>query len=255
MHPVDRLHPGTLDGQVGRDRLGQAEQHQRLVDQVRPEVVEDARPGDRHLLPAALGHGAEAVVAGHEAGHLADQAGLQAAPDGEEVAVPAPVLEHAQQPALGRGQPDTSFVGLGGGERERLVHHHVSPRPRRRPRPAGGARRWARAHHHQLDRRVRQQLLRRPTTRTPGEVAPHLRRPASHRPRCRPQARLGLDQRRIERRPAQPVPDQPDPDGSRPASGHDGTSGCWTPPAGRTPAGRRASRSRRRPSRRPPSPG
>ena len=55
--PVDRLHPWTLDGEVGRDGLGQAEQHQRLVDQVRPEVVEDARPGTASSFQPPLGTG------------------------------------------------------------------------------------------------------------------------------------------------------------------------------------------------------
>jgi hypothetical protein len=142
----------------------------------------------------------------------AEQACLQAAPDGEEVPVPAPALEHAEQPVPRLGEGD-QVVGLGGGERERLVHDHVPAGPQRRRGQlvVDGV---GRGHHHQLDLRVLQQLGGRGHRPDPGKVPLDLAGPAGH-DRVQAQPRLGLDQGGVEHRPAQPVADQPDPDGFR----------------------------------------
>ena len=160
---------GALRADVRRDRRGQAEQVQRLVDQVSAEVIEDTRPWLVLLPPTPLRVRAEAVVAGDVGGHATQQIGPDATLDGEVVVVPAPVLEHAQQPALGLGEGD-QLVRLGGLVHEWLVDHHMPARSQ------GGTGQLVmdsvgRHHHHQLERRVLQQLGRRRHHPHPGEVA------------------------------------------------------------------------------------
>ena len=169
-----------LGGSAFHAPLVQAEPGLRLhaVVTSRAEQVRRDHPGVAVVASAAELLAEEAVelvvVAAPNAVHAelagaALRAGLQQAPHGQEVGVPAPVVEHAEQPPLGLGQGD-QLVGVGGGEGERLVHDHVPPRPQRR-RGQLVVHGVGRRHHHQLDRRVLQQLGRRRHHPHPGEVA------------------------------------------------------------------------------------
>ena len=124
-HVVVDLDAGAAAVDLRVDLRDRAEQLQRLVDDVRAQVVEQAAGLGRvaELAPVVLGLGHPAVVAGLEAEHLAELPGIEDLPDGEEVGVEAPVLEDRQADArrLRRGD---DLLGLERGRRERLVDDH-----------------------------------------------------------------------------------------------------------------------------------
>ena len=97
-----------------------------LVDEVRAEIVEDAAAlaGRRLGLPGCGGLGLPPLEPRLEAAHLAERSRVDELAQGEEVAVPPPVLEHrdATAESLGLGDERATLVGS---HRERLVHDHV----------------------------------------------------------------------------------------------------------------------------------
>ncbi len=125
-HVVVHLGAGPAAVDLGVHLLDRSEQHERLIDQVAPEVVQHPAgllavaalaPGTRaHLGPPAL----EARL---EAPHLAQAVFGEQPAHGEEVAVPAPVVEDRQRQAalLGERRQTTPLRGAGG---QRLVDHH-----------------------------------------------------------------------------------------------------------------------------------
>ena len=100
------------------------EELQRLVGQVRAEVVPQAGAGAGAVAPA-VGHlWAEAVEMGVHLAHLTQGAGVEQGAQGEEVGVPAAVVEHRQDATSAAGRLGHG-LGLGDVEGEGLVHHHV----------------------------------------------------------------------------------------------------------------------------------
>ena len=116
---------GVFDGglvavgaDTGSNGGGRAEEGEGLIDEVRPEVEEHAVGGVGSFLPCVLaGDGAEAVEVGLEGDEAADSLFCDEFFDGEEVAVPAAVVEGDDVEALGFGER-AEFEGLfaGGGE-------------------------------------------------------------------------------------------------------------------------------------------
>ncbi len=110
--------------EVGHGRARRAEEHERLIDQVRAEVVQDPRAGRILLSPALLDVGAGPVECASYEAHLAEQALLDAAAHGAEVRVPAAVLEKTERSRPRRAAGAMSFVRLGARDREQLVDDH-----------------------------------------------------------------------------------------------------------------------------------
>ena len=123
---------GVFDGglvavgaDAGGDGGGWAEEGECLVDEVRAEVEEHAVGGVGGLLPGVLaGDGAEAVEVGLEGDEAADGVFGDELLDGEEVAVPAAVVEGDDVQALGFGER-AEFEGLFAGGGEGLVDDDV----------------------------------------------------------------------------------------------------------------------------------
>src|SRR3954470_4253220 len=111
---------GSAAVDLGIYALGGAEEEERLVDQVRAQVVEHAARllGRIQLAPGARANlRSPALEAGLEPVHLAERALLDQLADREEVAVPAAVVEDGQhQRALAGRLFDPAAVGGGGGE-------------------------------------------------------------------------------------------------------------------------------------------
>ena len=120
--------------QFGVGHRGRTEQLQRLVNQVAAKVEEDPAPvrdgGPR--LPGLGDGGLPAFEPGLEPGHLAQGPGGEQFPQGQEITVPPPVVEHRQHPAQLPCHVN-KFLSLRTGHGERLVHHNVQPRLQRRP--------------------------------------------------------------------------------------------------------------------------
>jgi hypothetical protein len=123
---------GVFDGglvavgaDAGGDGGGRAEEGERLVDEVRAEVEEHAVGGVLGLLPGVLaGDGAEAVEVGLEGDEAADGVFSDEFFYGEEVAVPAAVVEGDDVQAFGLGER-AEFEGLFAGGGEGLVDDDV----------------------------------------------------------------------------------------------------------------------------------
>ena len=146
---------GSTDRDVGVDGLGPAEQHDGLVDDVRPEVVDDAgarpRPGVPLPRPLrSLGHAwLPALVARLERVQGAQGALAQEIDDGAEVTVPAPVLVGHDRGVVRLGQGGQAPC-LRARRRDRLVDHHRAALSQHRvgdDRVRGVRRR----HHHEID--------------------------------------------------------------------------------------------------------
>ena len=147
MRPVIGARSSAQAAEVSRDRVGQAEQLQGLVGQVRAEVEPQSRTGAGVFPPAVSGVGAEPVDVGFEMGDLTDEAAVDDLFDAQIVAVPATVLEHRHDPPTTIGGVD-DCASILQRQCERFVDHDVMPgRQRRlRERPVGVIRR--RDHHH-----------------------------------------------------------------------------------------------------------
>ncbi len=123
------LGAGAADVRLGVDLGDRAEEDQGLVDDVAAEVVEQTSDLCRvaGLAPAALELRAPALEAGLEAPGVAEFTVGEEPPEGQEVVVPAAVLEDGEEQAalLGEGG---QLAGLGRGAGDRLVHDHRQAR-------------------------------------------------------------------------------------------------------------------------------
>ncbi len=110
---------------AGGDGFGGTEEGEGLIDEMGAEVHEEAVGVVAGLLPGGLaGQGAEAVevrLVGDEAAELAS---VEDFADGEEVAVPAAVVEGGEDEVAGSGEV-AEFLGLGAGGGEGLVDDDV----------------------------------------------------------------------------------------------------------------------------------
>ena len=106
------------------------EQHEGLVDQVTAQVQEQAAALPR--VAAARASASDEIFGRQRSKRDSKRTtspsspSLEEAANGEEVAVPAAVLEDREQPAGAAGLLH-ELASLGGGDRERLVHDHVYP--------------------------------------------------------------------------------------------------------------------------------
>ena len=121
---IDAAATFALHGQVGIDRLGPAEQHQHLVQQVRTEVVPQATAGPVLFAPAVAHLRTVTVEVRVALGHVAQAAFGQQRLQGEEVGIETPVLEHGgDAPGIAcRSQHRFRFGHI---QRERLVDQHM----------------------------------------------------------------------------------------------------------------------------------
>jgi hypothetical protein len=138
---VPQRHEGVVVGlcsrtdavQLGVDLGHRSEQGQRLVDQMAAQVIEQPAGLGRvaELPPAALELRTPALEPRLEAVHPAQPTRADQLGDGAEVAVPAAVLEHAQQQSGLLREPG-QVQRLPGGGGQRLVHDHRRARLQRR---------------------------------------------------------------------------------------------------------------------------
>lgn len=139
--PVVNLCAVAQRGDISLNRLWQAKQLKRLVDQVRAQVKPQTAAGDVLLAPAHAHFRAEAVNMRLQMLNLANRALLNNLLNAEEIAVPAAVVENGEQELLfiRQGNQVPGFLHI---QSERLIHDHVFSRfqGQRRQRRVGGVR-------------------------------------------------------------------------------------------------------------------
>lgn len=119
MGPVRALSASTLHGQLAAYGLGQTEQHQHLVDQMRPKI--QPYTATRRLAPAISDIGPVSVKAALDRDQLAQPAPADLALKGQEICVVASVMEDGKEKAALFGdRSNGSRIGMG--ECEGLVH-------------------------------------------------------------------------------------------------------------------------------------
>ena len=89
---INRLPARFQHGKVGADRVRPSEQHQRLIDKMRPDVLPD--PTGAPILPAFAQFGPETVETAFESGDLAQSAIGNQAAQREEIGVPTTIVKH-----------------------------------------------------------------------------------------------------------------------------------------------------------------
>ena len=184
---IVQRHAGIISGprsraqrrDIGADRLGHAEQFHRLIQQMRPQIIPDARPRAAILAPAVTQLRAKTVKARFKLHHRPDQARIQRRAHRQKIAVPPPVVKRGQHQAPFRRQTH-QIARLAHIQRKGLFHHHMLARQQglTRQRCVGAA---GRCDHHQRDGRIGQHI---------GHLARHHR---AQFQRCR-----GADIRRVK---------------------------------------------------------
>jgi hypothetical protein len=126
LEPVVGLAARPQRPQSGLHAPRRAEQRDRLIDQVRAEVVPEAGAGAGALTPAVAYVRPPPRHLRSTLDDIADEARAHGVTDAEEVAVPAPVLEdrHQQAGSVGGRRQRPRLLERDG---ERLVDHDVSP--------------------------------------------------------------------------------------------------------------------------------
>ena len=152
MRPVDSQCAGPQRRHMGADRLRRAKQQQRLIDEMRPQIVPDARPCPAIFAPAIARHRAKAVEMRFEMHNRPDRAGFDRGAHGQEIAVPPPIVKNRQYPPALARQIDKRSC-LRQVERKRFFHHDMAATFQRLPCQIG-VRGVGRGNHHQIDRRV-----------------------------------------------------------------------------------------------------
>ena len=195
----------TQGREVGVHAIGDTEEQERLVDQVRSEVEPDAAPGHRGFPPAVPDGRAEAVDPGLEVDDVPEPAGADQLGDAQEVAVEAAVLEHPQHPP-GLDREVAKLPRLGETQRQGLVYHHVPTRPQGRARERrvlvvrGGD-------HHEVHVVASQELVHVRHHDDVRQVRVHRVR-AARDDMGESESLRGVEQGDVERLPGEPVADQ-----------------------------------------------
>ncbi|MNS72212.1 hypothetical protein D3C72_1056130 [compost metagenome] len=135
VHVVDGLRAITLQDDIGVQLFRLAEQLHGLVQHVRAQVVQQAATRRAGLAPALADLGAEAVEVRFDAGDAAQGALCQQCFQGQEIAIPAPVVVHAEHQLAFFRQRDQALC-FNAGNGEGLVDHHVLARLQGRLRQA-----------------------------------------------------------------------------------------------------------------------
>src|SRR5207253_3062263 len=108
-----------------------SEQQQRLVDEMRAEVVEESGARSGNLAPSVTDFRPITIDAGFEQHDSSCQISAYRVLDGEEIAVPASVLEHGEEGLL-LLRDSRKVSRLFDRNSERLVHDDIAPRVHRR---------------------------------------------------------------------------------------------------------------------------
>lgn len=117
---------GALDADVGGDGLGQAEKHERLIEQMRRKVEEDAAAGAGLLAPGAgLGSGTKTIVGGFETDETAEVAGGDGLAEGLEIGVEAAAVVNGEDATEFSGKGE-EFDSFGEGSGEGFVDHDMA---------------------------------------------------------------------------------------------------------------------------------
>ena len=201
------------------NRVGPAEKYDRLIDEMGPEVVDNARrgAGGGVALPGAIGIAGRirlpALVPGLERVELAELAGAEQRHDSAKVAVPAPIVERHHHHRGGRKRELSQLSHLVRGRRHRLVDHDRPGVPQHGlgNGDVGGV---GRRHDHEIDAvDLVQQLVVARKDRDPGIAGDRL--PPAFGVRGHHageiEAWLGGDERRVEHGSAEAVADKRHP--------------------------------------------
>jgi len=185
---------------IGGDGLWHSEQLKGLIEKVRAEIVPDAAAGLLRLAPARLDCGSEAIPM-----RLVERNCARPRQDplqGQEIGVPAPIVEDSKYSRLPLGQRDKR-VGLRRRDRERLIDDHMFAGFERglRYRKVSCVRRGD----HDEVGRIEQCIERLDSVR-------RLARGLNHR-KLHPPA--GADQGRVKHRSGEPIANQADADRHR----------------------------------------
>ena len=172
MRPVVNFGTVAQRRDIPLNRLRQAKELERLVDQMRAQVKPQAAPGDVLFAPAHAHFRAEAVNMRLQMFNLAERALLNDLLNAEEIAVPAAVMEYGEQKLLFVRQRN-QVAGFPHVEGKRLIHNHVFTRVQgqRRQRGVRGVRG---GDHHQVNIRMLDGLLRRRHHLDVRQIAFHL---------------------------------------------------------------------------------
>ena len=122
--PIGSLRAGALPGKRGTHRVRQAEQQQRLVNQMRAKIKPDAGALPGLFAPARTHLRAVAVEMRLQVHRLAHGTAGEHSLHGKEIAVPTPVLKNRQQTA-GLLRHMGQMPRLGQRDGKGLVHHNV----------------------------------------------------------------------------------------------------------------------------------
>ena len=132
----------AVGADAGGNGVGPAEEGDALIDEVRAEVEEEAVGGVRNLFPGVgAGQGAEAVPMGVEGDETAQGDGFEKLVDGEEVGIPAAVVEGGGDEVACVGEID-ELGGLLAGGGEGLVNDDVAAGEQALTGPARDGWRW-----------------------------------------------------------------------------------------------------------------
>src|SRR2546425_3574171 len=116
----------TLDADVGADRVRNAEQQQRLIEEVRADIEPHSGSRQRFLAPGVrLPLGTESVEMRFEQHDVAERTFRHHLLDGREIASVAAILVHGDDALLFLGDLD-QILCVGEGRRERFVDDDVT---------------------------------------------------------------------------------------------------------------------------------
>ena len=123
---IHRPAAGAQRAAVARHRLRHPEQRQRLIEQMRAEVVPNTRADAGILAPAVAHFGAEAVPARLKKAQRTQLAARQERLQRQKITVPAAVMKDRKQPP-GAFCPRHQLAPLGDRVHHRLFQHDVPP--------------------------------------------------------------------------------------------------------------------------------
>ena len=197
----------ALHRDVGGDAQRRAEQLQRLIQQMRREIIPETGAGPAALAPAVAYLQAEAVEMTLELRHLAQCPGCDELLQRQEVAVVPTIVEHRQHPSSARRMLD-HCVRLGDGHGEGFVHDHMLAGVQRGV-GLRGMQHVRRRDHDQLYRRVGEHHTQVRRHARLGIVCMHRHGIAGHHAVQR-ETMHGADQRRVKQLAHESIPNQCD---------------------------------------------
>src|SRR5215470_14736421 len=117
----------ALHAHVSVDSTRTSKEHDRLVDQVRSQIVQNSRTRSGLFAPCISSHTrAKTIEAAVKLRNSPQHPFLENLPHGEEIAIPPAVLEHAQYSPYFFGERN-QLISVRGRDRERLVDYDMLP--------------------------------------------------------------------------------------------------------------------------------